>query len=259
MRIDYCIFNPTGNITAIVTSAVNTEDYNRVNNEIMEKHPNVEQVGFLDFEREVPHLRMCGGEFCGNATMCAATLFCINNNIDNKEVFISVYGVSEPLKVSVLKTDNGYSCELSVLKPKGISEKIFTVDNKEYNLPIVSLNGISHILSFGDFDNSVAEKILRKYTALMNLPAMGFMIYKRNDGILNPIVYVEKCKTLFYENSCASGSIAVCAYETADTADYTEITLNQKGGVLKAASSKNNNYISLSGNVKLLKFFTEEF
>lgn len=38
-------------------------------------HLGAEQVGFLDTSRALPHMEMMGGEFCVNATLCAAFVF----------------------------------------------------------------------------------------------------------------------------------------------------------------------------------------
>lgn len=114
-EINYCIFDPTGNITALVETAVDEAKQPAVAARIMEMHPEVEQVGFVRFaenagcgdaeaeragsvdesagcDAEAARagsveastgcgadvvLRMAGGEFCGNATMCAAALYTI--------------------------------------------------------------------------------------------------------------------------------------------------------------------------------------
>ncbi len=74
--LHYCLFDPTGNITALVESAVEVPDQPAVAAGIMCRHPEVEQVGFLSLPAfpALPVLRMAGGEFCGNASMCAAAL-----------------------------------------------------------------------------------------------------------------------------------------------------------------------------------------
>ena len=74
-QIKYSIFDPTGNITALVESQIPAAEQPTVAAAVMERHPSVEQVGFVRFDpaSDPPvSLRMAGGEFCGNATMCAA-------------------------------------------------------------------------------------------------------------------------------------------------------------------------------------------
>ena len=51
MIIKYKIYNPAGNITALVIGDKYTKEEKRlINDKIMEKEPNVEQVGFLSEE-----------------------------------------------------------------------------------------------------------------------------------------------------------------------------------------------------------------
>ena len=71
----YRIFDPTGNITALVEEAVDVSRQPSVAADIMQKHSNVEQVGFVSLDGDLPALRMAGGEFCGNASMSAAALY----------------------------------------------------------------------------------------------------------------------------------------------------------------------------------------
>ena len=71
MDVSYMIFNPAGNITALVIGdEYNLEQRRLINSRIMEREKNVEQVGFLS--QKYRRLTMAGGEFCGNATRCAA-------------------------------------------------------------------------------------------------------------------------------------------------------------------------------------------
>ena len=74
MELQYSILDPTGNITALAESPVGAAERQAAAAAIMQRHDDVEQVGFLNPEGEdgLPALQMAGGEFCGNATMCAA-------------------------------------------------------------------------------------------------------------------------------------------------------------------------------------------
>ena len=73
----YSIFDPTGNITALVESPVDESEQPAVAASIMARHTAVEQVGFVrlsDKKTAPAALRMAGGEFCANASMSAAAL-----------------------------------------------------------------------------------------------------------------------------------------------------------------------------------------
>ena len=51
-RIQYCKFDPTGNITALVETAVDIAEQPEVAARIMEREPDVEQVGFITYADE---------------------------------------------------------------------------------------------------------------------------------------------------------------------------------------------------------------
>lgn len=69
-KIEYKIFNPGGNITALINGCdYDTNQKKLINRMIMEKYSQVEQVGFLSNKTNC--LEMSGGEFCANATRCA--------------------------------------------------------------------------------------------------------------------------------------------------------------------------------------------
>jgi len=207
----YHLLNPTGNITALVEG-----DFPA--GEIMKQEPNCEQVGYI-FRKEGCDiaLRMAGGEFCGNATMCAAFL----TGKEKTEVFVEGTGI-----VRVIRNGDEYSVQMP--KPVEISEF--------KGLPIVSFKGIDHIIIEDDLDSSLIKEYCRN-------EALGFM-YLKGDN-LKPLVYVKSVDTLFWENSCASGTTAVGEWKG------EPVRLKEPGGILEYSDGW------LSGTVKLIK--TVEF
>ncbi len=250
MNSEYYILNPTGNITALVVSETPVADYKKVNDYILKNNCDVEQVGFVDFSDSFPKLCMAGGEFCGNATLSTAALFCMLNNIDNGEIFVNVSGADKPISVLVNKDNDRYLCKIKLPKPNSVKMQKFSVFNKEYILPLISFNGISHILVDYDFDKRVAEELLKIYSEKLNISAMGAMMYDEKNSELLPLVYVRECDTLFYENSCASGSCAVCGYLTEKYGDTT-VSLKQPGGVLTVSLNSLSENVVLSGFSKI--------
>ena len=108
-EIKYCIFDPTGNITALVETEVRPADRAPVASGIMAAHPEVEQVGFVAYNDSACEaadaavsLMMAGGEFCGNATMCAAALYAERSGMpEDGRVIVKVSGASDPLEVKL--------------------------------------------------------------------------------------------------------------------------------------------------------------
>lgn len=259
MTVDYYILNPTGNITALViNNGIDEKRFPLISNAIMTRHKNVEQVGFVDFSLGAPLLHMAGGEFCGNATMSAAALFCELNSIKSDCLSVQVYGYPADILAEVNKTNDGYSCRISIDRPTDIKTVTFSIENKEYTFPIIALDGISHIIADLSIDENTAKELLKKYCDDLYLPAIGIMIYDKENRFLTPIVYVKSCNTVFCENSCGSGSCALCTHLTQHCVKDTEVVINQPGGTLKAVSSRNAKTVKLSGHVRIESHFNEK-
>lgn len=288
--IRYCIFDPTGNITALVESEVDAEDQPAVAARIMELEPAVEQVGFVAYaadaeqadhdsgmdntEAGVPvSLRMAGGEFCGNATMCAAALFAIRSGLQGGEVPVKVAGVSEPFTVS-LELQAGQAFSAAVSMPPALSIGALTVTEDTAaggaaaGLPLVKMEGISHIIVEPDSgffglkkDSELAESLLRQWCSETGADCLGMMFlgeaYDGDDEdsprkrsiagtvpagtsgtfrTLTPLVFVPGADTMFWENSCASGSAAAGMYLAAKDGAPVDVTFDEPAGRLRVES-----------------------
>jgi hypothetical protein len=63
IKMDYCyqLFNPSGNVTALILGLEkNGQLRRRATQKIMEIHPEVEQVGFVSLDKKDPRLMMAG-------------------------------------------------------------------------------------------------------------------------------------------------------------------------------------------------------
>ena len=203
----YYLLNPTGNITALIEGDCSAD-------EIMKKEPACEQAGYV-FPKEGCDiaLRMAGGEFCGNATMSAAFL----TGRDEAEVFVEGTGT-----VRVVRSGDRYSVKMP--EPLEITEF--------KGLPLVRFKGIDHLIIEGELDSSLIKEYCRG-------EALGFMYLKGDE--LKPLVYVKSIDTLFWENSCASGTAAVGEWKG------EAIRLREPGGVLEYSGGW------LTGTVELIK------
>ena len=101
----FSLFDPSGNITALVESPVAPEEQRAAAMRIMARFPNVEQVGFVRLPAEEGMqvaMRMAGGEFCGNASMSAAALSLLRRAVpcgSRERVELRVSGVSHAVEV----------------------------------------------------------------------------------------------------------------------------------------------------------------
>ena len=320
--IEYCVFDPTGNITALVESAVDAADQPAVASRIMELEPDVEQVGFVRFADKDESvaapggapvsLRMAGGEFCGNATMCAAALFATRRGLQGGAVPVKVSGASAPLTVT-LERQAALSFSAAVSMPPALSigkigfsaagadagqeaggtppaagsapatdqtasaitESAPAADQPAgataesapaLSLPVVKMEGISHIIIEPDSgffglkdDPALAEALLKNWCGVLGADCLGMMFLGDTSAVngewsrpllpLTPLVYVPGADTMFWENSCASGSTAAGMYLAAKTGKAVDVTFDEPAGRLRVESDPETDTTILHGSV----------
>ncbi len=254
--LEYYITNPAGNITALVVSPVQKKDYTAVNNFIMAAESNVEQVGFADFTGGIT-LNMAGGEFCANATVSAAALYCCLNKNQGGAFKVNASGVDAPVKVEITPEKGIYNTCLEFPRPE-IKIMPVLVGGTTAEFPVVNLGGIAHIIADESFNKSFAQNTLKDFAAKNGLAAAGIMLYNKTTAELVPVVYVKACNTLFFEKSCGSGSMAVGTYLTQCQANKT-VELKQAGGIFKVSGSAAQKTIKLYGSVKIEKHCNKEY
>ena len=246
--IRYALLDPTGNRTVLVESGVPAEKQPFVAARIMEREPSAEQVGFLSPVQDGIALRMAGGEFCGNASMSAAVLYALDHGITDGIVRAAVSGQPDPIAVSVeILPDGSMRGGVDMPRPVSVGEERFP-DGE--NRPVVRFRGISHVILETPLDRTDAERLAPVWCRHLNSASLGIMTYDRAAGTLLPLVYVPAAGTLFWENSCASGTTAVGAYLSAKEGPLS-LSLRQPGGTLRVDVSGEGRLL-LSGTVRLL-------
>ena len=268
-RVRYTILDPTGNITALVETYTSPDKQPEIASGIMRRHPEVEQVGFFRMADEAPQseapaaensddvdavLRMAGGEFCGNASMCAAALYAIRTGKAEsvpERVMLKVSGAKAPVAAEITCDGEGSFCA-SVQMPaaKSIIWREFEFEDKKAELPVVVMEGISHIIiekssPFYELKNDrpAAKMAVKKWCRELSVMGLGIMFLEETEsGIINmiPLVYIPGADSLFWENSCASGSAAAGTYlaykeNESDAPDENAavIKISQPGGALR--------------------------
>ena len=294
MIVNYSIFNPTGNITALVETKVEAERQPAIADEIMKAHPRVEQVGFVYFEpgRPVPALlRMAGGEFCGNATMSAAALYAIRSGDEADSIRVRASGASHSLEVRLGKSpENDLRFETGLEMPEPVSIETMKVDfgSTSEELPVVNLGGITHIIieqgritySLKDSPEA-AEGVVRQWCETLGADCLGLMFLSGSDSMtkadgkvgaehgikadigmqtkLVPLVYVPGADTVFWENSCASGSAAIGMYLSDKYGMALEIDMEEPAGSFKILSDPVRKITWLFGSTELVSEEQLEF
>ena len=249
--LGYAILDPTGNITALVETPVDPARQPETAAALMARHPQVEQVGFLSPPAEEAvrgTLRMAGGEFCGNATMSAAALAFLDDSPDAGEgprrVLFRVSGAADPVEVR-LERETGDSVRAGVKMPPAlrIETRPFVYETKRGDLPVVWMEGISHIViepgsPFWSLlrDRSAAEEAVRNWCQELGADGLGLMFLDASGARLTPLVYVPGSGTVFWENSCASGTSAAGMVLAARAGEKVALSLTEPGGVLRVES-----------------------
>ncbi len=254
MDIEYYILNPAGNITALVVTPVPAEKRPAIGAGIMANDKFVEQVGFIiEEESGKTTLQMAGGEFCGNAARCAAVLKCFAERMppdEKKTVSVKVSGIGERLAAEVTGKESGeFYCSIQMPRPDSVSEKQYELNGKTFTLPTVTFGKMTHIICEGQIKREEAEKAAKKWCNEANCDCLGIMLLSADNTTLTPLVYVPAAGTMFWENSCASGSAAAGAY-LAEKGRRGAFSFKEPGGTIEITigSSKQ---ITLSGPVAI--------
>ena len=206
------IIIPTGNSTALVIEDNTYTNRKKINDKILEKYSEIEQVGFI--KRDKPELIMAGGEFCVNATRSAINYY-LNNKCGKTKISIpnlntNIIGGIDKKNYTwlYLNTFRGYRTVYCKLLKQ--------------NVIIVTFKGIIHVIVeekyiYEKTTEQIKEFSLRilKDLDLLKYKASGVVFIKFSDKKIKitPIVYVKKINTLFLETACGSGSAAVAIYE----------------------------------------------
>lgn len=205
----YQIFIPGGNTTALVFDLESDFQTRKIiNNNIMKKFPDVEQVGFLSADIKAPQLMMAGGEFCGNATRCAAWHYLKGMP---GELNLKVSGVSKALKAGITEKYEAWA-EMPVIN------ELSSIKEIQNGFYLVNMEGIVHIIVMPEQSKFYLKKSDLKTSAkdilfqnnLLNAPAAGVIFIENevDEFKIHPCVYVSGINTLFYETACGSGTIA---------------------------------------------------
>ncbi|MDO5332171.1 MAG: hypothetical protein Q4E99_05770 [Bacillota bacterium] len=192
MKVEYRLYNPNKNYTVLVKGNFDKDEKLNIAKKIFDKEPTCEQVGFVSIIGKVAVIEMAGGEFCGNASMCAALMTGLNK--------VKCSGNDEILSVEV----NGDTCTMScVILPTGLDHKVFLEKP----------------------DRKKAEEQIRNETK-----PTGYMFL--DGDVLTPLVYIPKIDTLFWENACASGCIATGDYLYKTSGENVDMDIQLPGGVM---------------------------
>ena len=229
----FSILRPAGNNTGLVGALVRNPQQRKFIADILRnKYPNIEQVGFINFDPHNAELIMSGGEFCGNATSSAAHLILHGKQ---GKLTIKVSGVKEKLIAGVTESGEGFS-----QMPVFSDASSIKADN--HGNALVAMEGITHYVDF-DADKikgltieEVKEKARKQMTEMridQELACGIIYVKKIKDQLsIHPIVYVRDADTLYYETACGSGTTALgLVLAKKEGRDIKELPIIQPSGL----------------------------
>ena len=239
MKLSVQTANPAGNVTLLVRTPISREDYHSVASRLLRiPELNAEQVGFLTAPESggVLRLEMMGGEFCGNALRCAGLYAAVQQGLRReKRLPVEISGCDHPLTVKVNPLTGQVEAEMP-LPERVEAHPLFGEPGK-----VVVFPGIVHGITrtAGDVEENEVRRTLLDLCEEYRAPAAGVMFWRFREQWMRPAVYVRETDSLYFENSCASGSTAVAAATALESGrDGTfKLALKQPGGTIRTAAT----------------------
>lgn len=262
MELCYRIYDPTKNITALVTTPVPRFSHAAVAAKLMEALPFVEQTGFLEKPADPTarlRLQMMGGEFCGNAAMSAAVYLAEQDKLPQGEeanYLIEVSGNPGVLCCRIERRDKEFLGTVSMPLP----EEIIHLELKlpefpgALSVPAVRFPGIIHCIVPADrMTRQTAQSQLPALCDRLKSDACGFLLFDERSTSFTPLVYVASTDTAVWESGCGSGSAAIGAYLSELSGADGDVVLQQPGGSIRVCSHRDGGQIAalaITGQVR---------
>jgi hypothetical protein len=220
---------------------------------------------------------MMGGEFCGNASMCAAVL-CAERSGGNDagagaeadagtdaeagaetSIRLRVSGAAEPVAVRLREVGDAigapggdaageptgdpagplYEAGVTMPPALAVGRRIFSYAGVTGELPLVQMQGISHILIDASSPFALllsspeaAQQAVRAWCSELAAEGLGLMFLGPSTAprTLTPLVYIPGSDTLFWEKSCASGTSAAGMFLAAAAGRAVDLFFREPGG-----------------------------
>lgn len=258
MNLNYTIYDPTRNITLLVTTPVPRSRQPKLAAELMARRPDVEQVGFLEpptLPRAQIRLQMMGGEFCGNAAMSTAVYLLQRDGLScETPVALEVSGQEGVLSCKLDKQGDVFWGTVGMPLP----DKLGTAELPGLGtVPAVFFPGIVHcIVPSGYMVRAEAEASIRPLCASVRADACGILLFDSALGAFTPLVYVASTDTAVWESGCGSGSAALATHLAAESHKGQTVSLRQPGGIIIASAAWDGTAVtalSITGKVRCLE------
>lgn len=111
-----------------------------------------------------------------------------------------------------------------------------------------NIKGIEHFV----FEEMIEEPE-KKIREIAMGQAVGFMFINLETMEMKPLVYVPGAETIFWENSCASGCVAVALYLSEKYGRYIDKELKQPGGIIRVQAGPGLDYVTIDSEINFVK------
>ncbi len=268
-EIEYVKCNPTQNMTILVKTRQQAQDYKRVASKIM-SYDSVyaEQVGFI--EQPVSpmadaSLQMAGGEFCGNGCMALAVYLAAERDIQPEgavDIVLETSGAGQLVRCQVKRAEGegAYRCRIAMPAPVGIETRVVMEEDGELELAVVQYRDFFHIVievdEFGQEERRRAELIARLLGIVPGASLVGVMLFKPDTEQLAPLIHVPPVGSLIWERGCGSGTASLGAYLSwRDKRPIVDRPIAQPGGTIHVSADWNSDGVTgpaIEGNVGIV-------
>ncbi|MDN4871840.1 diaminopimelate epimerase [Bacillus cereus] len=242
-EIEFIKFNPTQNMTILVKTNHPVIEHKRIATKIM-SYDNVyaEQVGFIEESKRQEadaHLKMAGGEFCGNACMALAAFITSkkapqHNNLT--EILLEVSGTDELIVCQVRRELEGYYCQIAMPIPKKIEQKTIKHEGNDLDIVMVNYHDSIHIViaveAISEAMRKKAQTLAKSMALTLDTKLIGILLYKSNSNELEPLIYVPHLNSIIWERGCGSGTASLGAYLAWKNQEEVVAHVKQPGGTI---------------------------
>lgn len=239
MDIRYIKADPSGNTTIFVLSQTVPAQRSALAAKLLRPDCiGAEQVGYLTMAQDKTiRVDMMGGEFCGNASRSAAAYALMRSGKTEGDYAVSCSGCDHVLQAhAVQREKNKYDAYIEMPLPLAVEAILMDVGGMPSRFFRVSLPGIVHFVHFVDdialADREIFWQAVQDYAAEEALEAYGLILFSPKQLQMIPAVYVTATDTLYWENSCGSGSAAVAAALACMGKKDVSCTIHQPGGTI---------------------------
>ena len=246
MHIHYIKADPSGNTTIFVFDTIAAAQRSIVAAELLRPEGiGAEQVAYISVpeKREEPiRIDMMGGEFCGNASRSAAAYVLMQDQQEWGNYLVSCSGCDTVLAAHARRRGEGiFDAFIAMPLPEAVEAVIIEVDGLPSRFFRVALPGIVHfvhmVTGIDRIDKEVFWKAVCSYAADEALAAFGLILFDPSQLKMIPAVYVTATDTLYWEQSCGSGSAAVAAALACMGKKNVSCRIRQPGGVIEITAS----------------------